>query len=140
VLELHQFHAAPKTLADLALELYAAKLHVRSGRCAYVSWQGLACTLVETERVVQNEFRDAARGKPREAAVISQAPEGEAPITIETVPPEKCRLGHGTSHRLDGIPHKFANMPEVTHIPSLYVTPRQAAERSTSPGALPLAL
>lgn len=47
--------------------------------------------------------------------VISQTPEGEAPITIETVPPQKCRLRHGTSHRLDGIPHEFANMPEFIH-------------------------
>ena len=92
-----------------------ATLHLRFGWCTYVSWQGFVCTLVESERVVQKEFRDAARGKPREAAVISQAPEGEAPITIESVPPEKCRLRHGTSHRLDGIPHEFAYMPDFIH-------------------------
>jgi hypothetical protein len=91
------------------------KLHLRSGRCAYVSWQRLACTLVEAEGMVQKEFGDAARGKPREAAVIFQAPEGETSITIETVPPEKCRLRHGTSHRLDWIPHKFGNMPEFIY-------------------------
>jgi len=113
VLELHQFHAAPETPGDLAPELCTAKLHMRSGRCAYVSGQGLACALVETDRVVEKELGDAARGKPREAAVISQAPEGEAPITIETVPTKKCRLRHGTRHRLDGIPHKFTNMPEL---------------------------
>jgi hypothetical protein len=124
VLELHQFHAAPKTLGDLSPQFYAAKLHVRSGRCAYVSRQGLACTLVETDRVVQKELSDAARSKPREAALISQAPEGEAPITIETVPPEKCRLRHSTSHRLDGIPHKFANLPELIHHTVTIVTPR----------------
>ena len=129
VLELHQFHAAPKTLGDLALEFYAAKLTLPSGRCAYVSWQGLACTLVETEGVVQKEFSDAARGKPREAAVISQAPEGEAPIAIETVPPEKCRLRYGTSHRLDGVPHKFANTSEFIHhmqLPALCSYPLRA--------------
>jgi len=80
-----------------------------------MSWQGLAGTLVETDRVVQKELRDAARGKPWEAAVISQAPEGEAPIAIETMPPEKCRLHHGTSHRLDGIPNELADMPDFIH-------------------------
>jgi hypothetical protein len=76
-----------------------------------VSWQGLAGALVETERVIQEEFSEAACAKPREAAVVSEAPESEAPITIETVPPEKCRLRRGPCHRLDGIPHKFADMP-----------------------------
>ena len=115
VLEIHQLHAVPQTLGDLALELNAAKFQVLSGRCAYVSWKGLACPLVETDRVVQKEFSEAARGKPRKAAVVSQAPEGEAPITIETVPSEKRRLRRDTGHRLDGIPHQFANMPEFIH-------------------------
>ena len=102
-------------LGDLTLEFYAAELHMRPTRYAYVRRQGLARTLVETERVVQKEFREAARGKPREAAVISQAPEGEAPIAIQAVPAEKGRLRHGTSHRLDRIPHQFANMPEFMY-------------------------
>lgn len=55
------------------------------------------------------------RPKPREATVVSQAPEGEAPVAIETVPPEKCRFRHGASHRLDGIPDKLANMPQLLH-------------------------
>jgi hypothetical protein len=57
VLELHQFHAAAKTVRDFALEVWAAQLEEPSGGCANVSWQGLAGTLVETERVVQEEFR-----------------------------------------------------------------------------------
>jgi hypothetical protein len=65
--------------------------------------------------MVQEEFRDTARRKPWEAAVVSHTPEGEAPITIETVPPEECRVGHGAGHRLDGIAHEFANMPEIDH-------------------------
>ena len=112
MLELHQFHAAPKKFGDLALELYAAKLHMSAGRCAYVSRQGLVCTFIETERVVEEEFSDAARAKPRESAIISQFPEGKAPITIETMPPEKCRLRRSPSHGLNGISHKFANMPK----------------------------
>jgi hypothetical protein len=95
-----------------------------------VSWQGLAGTLVEIDRVIQKELGDATRVQPREAAVISQAPEGEAPITSETVPPEKCRLRHGTRHRLDGIPHKLANMPEFFH---RAVTLRHAAASLMDP-------
>jgi hypothetical protein len=51
--------------------------------------QGLAGTLVETERVIQQEFRESARRKPRKAAFITQASKSQASIPIETVPPEK---------------------------------------------------
>ena len=94
-----------------------------------MSWQGLACALVETERVIQQEFGEAARAEPWEAAVISQAPEGKATIPIETVPPEKCRLGRDTSHRLDGVPHKLANMPELNH--SVWHFPHATGNRLT---------
>ena len=112
VLELHEFDVAPKTLGDLALEVCAAKIQLPARRCAHVSRKGFACTLVETQRVVQKEFSDAACGKPWKAAVISYAPEGEAPITVETVPSEKCRLGYRACHRFDGVPNKFVNMSE----------------------------
>lgn len=80
-----------------------------------MGWQGLAGTLVETERVVQKELSYAARAKPREATPVSHTAESEAPITIETVPPEKCRLRRRTRHRLHGIPHKFGDMTQVNH-------------------------
>ncbi|MFL5328864.1 MAG: hypothetical protein ACJ8C4_08095 [Gemmataceae bacterium] len=111
----HQFDAAPESLGDLTLEFCTAKLQLLSGRRTDMSWQGFSCTLIKTERAVQKEFREAARAQPREAAVIAQTPEGEAPITRKTVPPEKRRLRRRTRHRLDGIPHQFADMPEFVH-------------------------
>jgi hypothetical protein len=80
-----------------------------------VRWQRLTGTFVETERVVQEEFWEATRRKPGEATRISQAPESEAAIPIETVPSEVGSLGGGTRHGLDGIPYKFTDMPELNH-------------------------
>ena len=112
VLELHQLHTTSGALGNLVLKLGAAELDVRSGGRTYVSRQRLARALVETERVVQEKLGEAARRKPREAAVVFQPSEGEAPIAIEAVPPEKRRFGRGAGHRLDRIPHELRNMPK----------------------------
>jgi hypothetical protein len=72
--------------------------------------QRFTATFVETERVVKKEFRHAARRQPGETVLIAQAPEREAPIANEAVPAEESRLDPRTGHRLDGIPHKLADM------------------------------
>lgn len=115
VLELHQFHAPCVPLSDFALERRAVQFRMCSGRCADVRRQWFASTLVETERVVKEEFRQAARRQPWEAAVVAQAPEGEAPIAVEAVPAEESRLGRRAGHGLDRITHELADMPDKFH-------------------------
>src|SRR5262245_55104506 len=115
MLELHQFHPTPMPIGDLALELFASQLDVHSGRCAYVSWRRFARAFLDSEWMVEDELREAARRQPWQIAVISQAPEGEAPIALETVPAENCRLGHGPSHRFHWIAHQFADMPKLLY-------------------------
>src|SRR5436305_13033194 len=75
----------------------------------------LAGARVEPDGMVEEELWEAARCEPWHAAVDSRTPESESPITGEPVPAKKCRLHHGTGHRLDGIPRNLANMPELLH-------------------------
>jgi hypothetical protein len=80
-----------------------------------VGREWLTAARVQPNGVVQEEFREAARAEPREAAVVSLTPEGKSPITFEPVPPKKCRLRRGSSQGLDRIPYDLANMPDLNH-------------------------
>jgi hypothetical protein len=52
-----------------------------------VRGKGLAGARVEPNGLVAEEFRDSARCEPWKAAVVSDTPESESPITLEAVPP-----------------------------------------------------
>ena len=79
--------------------------------------------------MVQEEFSEAARVKPWEAAGVSQAPEGEAPITIETVHPRNADSVAVPAIDLTGYRTSSQTCPSSFIIESLNVTPRQASER-----------
>jgi hypothetical protein len=53
-----------------------------------MSWKRFAGALVEPSQVVEEQFRETACTQPRESALVSLAPEGEASITVEPVPPK----------------------------------------------------
>src|SRR5262249_59578958 len=55
------------------------------------------------------------RREPGESSVVSDTPEGEPPITVEPVPPEKSRLRGDAGHRLDGGPHDLEDTPDWNH-------------------------
>src|SRR5438045_5425874 len=76
----------------------------------------LACALIESDGMVQQELREATRCQPRHAAAaVFHASEREAPVSVESVPAQHCRFGCGASHGLDRIPHDLANTPDLEH-------------------------
>ncbi len=89
MLEPHQFRGTPRSPAGLVPEFRAAQPEERPGRGADMRGQRPARASVVTGGVVQQEFGDAARREPGKAAVIPQAPEGEAPVALEAVPAAK---------------------------------------------------
>src|SRR5215218_5553457 len=81
--------------------------------------------------MIEEELREPARCKPRETAVVAGTPEGVSPVTVEPVPSKKCRVRCRTGHRLDGITHEFANVPELDHPAATIFHSMASAERPT---------
>src|SRR5436853_7189339 len=75
----------------------------------------LAAVVIESEGLMEKEFRKATRAQPWEGAVIIDSSKGESPIAIDSVPAEHRRFSWHARHRLNGIPDDFANMPDVNH-------------------------
>src|SRR5690349_4984162 len=82
--------------------------------------QWFACMLVETSRLVQQQFRQATGTQPRKATVVVDASKRKAPITLQTIPADEGRVNRDPSHRLHRISRERVNMSDVNnHGPQL---------------------
>jgi hypothetical protein len=115
VLEFHQLDAAPETLCDLGHERRASQLNARAGGRSHLGGKRLTRGFVETEGMVEEEFRETAGREEREAAVVTGTAASVSTITVEPVPSKQCRVGCGPGPGLDRIPCDFANMPDGDH-------------------------
>jgi hypothetical protein len=57
-----------------------------------------AAALFKPDWMVEEEFREAARREPGEAAIVPRTSEGESPVAVEAVPPKLCRLRRCPGH------------------------------------------
>jgi hypothetical protein len=81
-----------------------------------MSRQLLAVAFIKPDGVIENELRKAARAEPREGALVCHPPEGEAPVAVESMPTQQCRLCGDARHRFDGITSKFAYVADMNHL------------------------
>jgi hypothetical protein len=75
----------------------------------------LAIAFFEADGAIQNERRQATRGKKRHAAWVILSTEGEPPVTGDPMPSQRCRLVWDPGHGLDGIPDDLGNPSDLSH-------------------------
>jgi hypothetical protein len=85
----------PKRSAIWSHERRASQLNARAGGRSHLGGKRLTRGFVETEGMVEEEFRETAGREEREAAVVTGTAASVSTITVEPVPSKQCRVGCG---------------------------------------------
>src|SRR5262245_46875066 len=101
MLEFHQFDCASDPLRDIVLQLCASKRKRRPLRRTDMGRRRLFRILIKTQWFVQKKFRKPTCSKPRKATIVVEATKRKSPISLQTVPANKCRVRCDASHRFD---------------------------------------
>jgi hypothetical protein len=89
-----------------------------------VGGKRLAAHLVDSDGLVEQEFREATSREPGKSAAVFHPPKRESPITVEPVPTQHRRIGRDAGDRLDRVACDFVNASDVNHRATLYNMPR----------------
>jgi hypothetical protein len=100
--------------ADIGRQLLAEHSELISLGRAHMARE-ISGTTVTSHWNEKHELGKAGRGEPGESAAVVRAAQRHAPVTVDAVPTEVCRVEGFAAHRLDGISKECGNFANLTY-------------------------
>jgi hypothetical protein len=110
--QVHHLHRSSVLTFDLRGETLTEDRQLFAIRGANMSWKVSGRSAFSAERSKQKQVGKLACCKPGEPAAVSNSPEGQASVTIETVPAKVGNLELFPAHRFHGIPKECFNVSD----------------------------